>query len=796
MTHPSQFVKILWLTIISVLLIFIPSFATDTFRPVYKPSIEIKKTDETVKIDGILDDSVWKSAGHATNFVERNPGDMIQPEVETEAFITYNDEYIYVAYICYDDPSTIRATMCQRDQFAADDAAILLLDTYGDATWAYQFFVNPYGIQKDVLWTSIQGQDLGFDLIWNSAATITDKGYQVEIAIPFSSMRFPKKDIQSWKIDFWRNRPRESYFQYSWAAYDRNEQCWPCQWGTVEGINNVFPGKGFEVLPTFIANHYGALKDEADPKSDFHNERVRGDFSLGGKYSVSSDITIEAAINPDFSQVEADADQIDVNTTIALFYPEKRPFFQEGSDLFQTLFNSFYTRTVNDPEFVAKLTARTEGLSVGFMSALDNTTPYIIPLDDKSIPAITGKSYVNVLRALKSFHNNSKLGLIVTDRRFVGKEFDGNGYGTVIGLDGDIRLSKNYSIVGQVLRTYNKEPNDSLLTWKIENQSWPPFNADTVLFGQGKHNIAFDGETFAGGGVVAEFRRQARHWNFTIDYNHVSPTYRTETGFDPWVNYHSLFFYTSYHLYFEQGLLERITPQVYTDRRWTFDDELRWRNLDFAIEGRFRFAQTYFNLFYGTAFESWNNVDFDNLWNVDFTWVCRPTNRSEINFNVGQALNVARGVKLTPDYQVIDVKGKETRLNISLNLKPFDRIIIEPSINYAFSKENSTGDKLYKQLISRTKLKFQATKALSLRLVLQYNDTEYYSFAYESKRWDLDPLLTYQISPFSIFYIGSTMDYRHFNEYNDLNNPNNSFNEQWKMSSRQFFMKLQYLFQT
>jgi len=458
--------NLVWLVLILILLIgSIPASASKTFQPVYKPTLEVKRTGEPIKIDGILDDSAWKSASRAVNFVERSPGDMIKPEVETEAFITYDDEYLYVAFACYDDPSTIRATMCQRDQFYSDDAVCLLVDTYGEATWAYEFFVNPYGVQKDNLWTSVQGEDSGFDMVWKSAAQITDNGYHVEIAIPFSSMRFPNKDVQSWKMDFWRNRPRESYNQYSWAAYDRDEQCWPCQWGTVEGIKNVVPGKGMEILPTFVANQLGGLSDGSDPAS-FTNEDIDGELSLSAKYSISSDITIEAAYNPDFSQVEADADQIDVNTTIALYYPERRPYFQEGSDLFRTLFNSFYTRTVNDPEYTVKVTGRKEGLSVGFMSALDKTTPYIAPHYEGSYnpPNGTGESYVNILRALKSFGDNSQLGFIITDRRF-----EHDGYGTVLGLDGNIRLSKNYSIVGQVLTTYTREPDDSASTKEMED---------------------------------------------------------------------------------------------------------------------------------------------------------------------------------------------------------------------------------------------------------------------------------------------------------------------------------------
>ncbi|MCP4569490.1 MAG: carbohydrate binding family 9 domain-containing protein, partial [FCB group bacterium] len=404
---------ILCISLAGLILAATPALATKTFEPVYNPSLEILRATESITVNGRLDDLGWVNAARADNFVERSPGDMTRPAVHTETIITYDEDKLYVAFICHDNPNTIRATMCDRDQFGGDDAVALLIDTYGDATWAYEFYVNPYGVQKDRLWSAVAGEDAGFDLIWESAATITDSGYQVEIAIPFASMRFPSKDVQTWKMDFWRNRPRESFMQYSWAAYDRNEQCWPCQWGTVAGIQNVRPGKGLELLPAFVANQSGNLSGD----DNFENGDIIGDLSLNGKYSISSNVIAEAAINPDFSQIEADAAQIDVNSTFALFYPERRPFFQEGSDIFRTLFNSFYTRTVNDPQLAAKVTGRMGGTTFGFFTAVDENSPYMIPLDQRSITLNTDKSVTNVLRGLQTVGDDSRVGVFFSDRR-------------------------------------------------------------------------------------------------------------------------------------------------------------------------------------------------------------------------------------------------------------------------------------------------------------------------------------------------------------------------------------------
>lgn len=732
-----------------------PTFSiSKEFNPIFNPTLEVSKTNGTIKIDGKLDDSEWKYSSRIDNFVERYPGENLKPEVKTEAYITYDDEKLYVAFCCHDDPSAIRATMCQRDQFYGNDAVCLLIDTYGNASWAYEFFVNPYGVQKDCLWSSISGEDQGYDLIWESAAAITDSGYQVEMAIPFASIRFPNREVQTWRIDFWRNHPRESFKQYSWAAYDHDEQCWVCQWGTVNGIKNVKPGKGVEILPTLISSQVGILPNY-NPDSSWKNEDADAEMSIGGKYSITSDITLEAAYNPDFSQIEADAAQIDVNSTIALMYPERRPFFQEGSDIFRTLFNSFYTRTVNDPQFAAKLTGRINRYSIGFLSAYDENTPYMIPLEESGLLVNTGKSYVNILRAARSFGGDNHLGFIVTDRRF-----DGGGYGTILSVDSDIRLSQKYSVVGQYITSFTKEKDDSILSKGLED----------ITFDNGKHTVAFDGESYSGDAIITQLRRQARNWSFTINYDHVSPSYRTETGYDPWNDYRNFNIWLGYNLYSENGIFERISPQIWFDNRWNFDGDKKWYHVDLSLNNDFRWAQTYFGISYMRSSEKWRGVRFKDLWNLEFYTGSRFSDAIGYNMNFNFGTAVARWLL---------EKGNEIWFWGSLDLKPIDRLTIEPTVSYSRSEGIDTDEELFKQLIGRTRIQLQANKELSFRLVVQYNDSW--------DNWDIDPLLTYRISPFSVFYIGSTHDITEL-----TGEPDNR--RVWKQTSQQFFMKLQYLF--
>ncbi len=784
-----------YLSVLIVLMLAVNSFAS--LQPVYKPHMNVIKTEFPIKIDGKINDLEWEGATSITSFFERDPGENIAPQVNTETFITYDDNNLYVSFKCYDDPSTIRASLTQRDQYSGNDEVGVFIDTYGDASVAYMLFVNPLGIQKDLLWNSITGSDTGYDLIWESSAEITDFGYQVEMAIPFSSFRFPNKDVQSWKIDFRRNHPRESYHEYAWAAHDRNEQCGPCQWGTIDGITSVKPGKGIEFLPAYVGNQNHEFNGNSLENLGFESE-----VSLTGKYAINSDVTLEGSINPDFSQIEADAAQIDVNSTFSLFFPERRPFFQEGADIFRTMFNSFYTRTIFDPQYVAKLTGRPGKFRFGFISAYDDSSAYIIPLEESDITFKASKSYVNVLRGLKSIGQNSRVGFMLNDRRYEGEE----GSNTIFALDGDFSITRSLRYDMQVIYSYTKEgsgdiiPYDTLINvdtlWNNGSVSEIDSTYEVTKFDyDGDYTLNFDDESYGGIAMISRLRYATRNLFIQAGYNQLDPTYRTLTGYDPVNNHRSADFYTQYTIFLNEGLFERITPQASGFNRWNKQSgEKKNENFNLGINTNLRLAQTSVNINIDNNSEIYANKSYDDMKNINLSVNTQVSSNLGLYASASFGEGIARGTNLLSD---------RNSLSTGFELKPIDNLNIEPSIRFVRGLDNENSDvELFKQIVARTRVSWQVNRKLSLRLIGQFVDSKNSFDIGESeygitkgKSFDIDPLVTYRLNPFTVFYLGMVNNYVK-GTYTENLNQYNLYSYDTRENQRKFFFKLQYLFQT
>ena len=724
------------------------------FVPVYHPEMTIRRAAGPIKLDGVLDDEGWKGAARADNFAEHSPGDQTQPAVSTEVLVTYDDQNLYVAWICYDDPSEVRASFCERDRIFSDDFVMLMIDTYGEATLAYEIASNPLGIPGDLLFSSAHGEDISFSMIFETMGKITEFGWVVEMKVPFRSLRFPNSEDQVWRVDFWRNRPREVRYQYSWAAYDRDIDCWPCQWGTMKGLSDINAGTGFELLPSVVGYQTGSL----DNNGEFQNKDPDGELGLGIKYDFTSEISAGVTINPDFSQVESDAAQIDVNSTFALFYPERRPFFQQGRDIFNTDFNAIYTRSINDPSVAGKMIMRKGANSLAFLSAYDENSIVILPFEEESRYVANGRSFSNLLRFRHDLGEGSHLGLVATDRRF-----DGGGSGSLASVDGQIRLTQSNSIEFQIIGSHTEEINNPGLTDSA-------FNEQT--FDNGKYTAALDGEEFSGHALTIGLERSTGNYWLGGSYRERSPTFRADNGFEPQNNDRVAHANIGGIKRFEDSkVMENINGNFNLGRKWNFDGVQKdeWAMLNFEL--RFRAAQTGIHSRLMTSNELFGGIQFDDIWLAHTCFRTTPWEALTFGANYDYGHRIARRHL---------VMGKEVNYGVWADIRPISRLLVSASYHRILSDDLETDERLFSQSIFRLRANLQMSRRFSFRLITQYND-RYHT-------WDLDPLLTYRVNSLSVFYIGSTHSYGEFAL-------DESSREDWHLTERQYFLKFQYLFQ-
>jgi hypothetical protein len=733
--------------------------AVQAFSPQFRPTLEAVPLRGEIVIDGELDDSGWRRAAIARGFTEVSPGDQVEPPVESEAWVTYDDMHLYVALIAYDDPSAIRVSLRERDNIFRDDYFGVLIDTYGDQSRGYELFVNPLGIQGDMLIDADGSEDSSFDAVWWSEGRLTERGYQVEISVPFSSLRFPDADTQSWRVNFWRDHQRDVRRRYAWAATDRDDPCWMCQWGELTGIHGIRPGKHLDVIGSLLGTQSGSLADSDDPNSSFENAKPEGEAGLYVRYGLTSNASATLALNPDFSQVESDAGQIDVNTTTALFYPERRPFFQEGSDLFNTWIDVVYTRSINDPVVAGKLNGRFGATSLIYTVARDENTPLILPFKDQSELLTLGRSTTNIVRARHSLGDRSHIGAIVADRRL-----DAGGGGTALGADAQIRLSRNYNVEGQVVLSRTAEPDAPELTEDLDVERFDGLTA------------AFDGETYLGHALYTSFERNGRVWNLDLNYTEYSPRFRTDTGFTTHNDFREASGWTGLNYRRDGGWVLNWEPSLGFGRIWAyhggFEDEWLRPQIYMNLRG-----QTEFSYNYLISGERFAEVLLPGIRMHSFWVNTRPTELLSCGANIlfGQAI-----------YRDLDAPelGNSFRVSADATIKPTERLVISPSWDYARMDSRLRPERLFEGYILRTRLTYNFTRQWFTRLIVQYNQF--------GERLDLEPLLTYRLNPFTVFYVGATSRVDYFADEDALDAVEDSA---WKLSRQQFFTKVQYLYQ-
>jgi len=738
------------------------SEATVEFAPNWKPTMAIPRCDGAIRVDGDLDDTAWRTAARATGFAEVDPGDQVKPRVESEAWVTYDTQNLYVALLAHDDPSTIRASVCERDNIFSDDYFGLMFDTYGDLNWGYEIFVNPLGIQGDLRVFADGNEDISFDVVFDSIGKITERGYQVELAIPFASLRFPARNDHAWRLNFWRDQQRDLRRRYAWAAVDRDNDCWMCSWGTVTGITGVEPASNFDIIPTAIGFQSGARVDPGNPSSSFANDDADGELSLNVRYGVTSSASAEASINPDFSQVESDAEEIDVNSPFALFFPERRPFFQEGSNLYETWISAIYTRTINDPNAAGKFTGQFGNTSVLYLGGQDAHASLVVPSEERSFFLEAGEAFSNIARVQQAYGEASYVGGLFTDRRLTGR-LDGSG--TTFGIDGRHRLNDQWRIEYQLIGSHTTEPTDTAWTSGLND----------VHFDD-EHTVGFDGESFSGHAGYASLEFGDRVWSHGVDYWEYSPTFRTDNGFTTRTGYRTVAINDGVFFRPNRAFLVSWGANLDIGRDWNYEThaiEDGWirPNVNFTFP-----HQTYVDVTGLWSGERFRGEFFGGIRTVAMEIGTRPAEGTQLGAFVRFGRLIARNV----DDPFL---GDGLITEAWASFRPMSRLTIEPTWEYQEIGRPEEGGKLFAGYVLRNRFNLQFTRELVLRLVAQYDGFD--------DRFEVDPLLTYRVNPFTVFYLGATSDY---DQLQRESGSSDGTEDDWELTRRQFFAKVQYLF--
>ena len=738
-----------------------------SFKPNILPGLNVPKLNAgNMNIDGVLNEDVWSNAVMAENFTEISPGDNVKPEVETKVKIFYDDDYIYFGYTCYEkDMESVRASLSDRDRMYGDDWVGPFIDTYSDLKQGFEMYVNPKGIQGDLLWTS-NSEDSNYDIIYDSEAKMYKDKWTAEMRIPFKSLRFPDRKEQKWRIHLLRNRPRGARQEIYWASVSRDNPNFMGQSGTLYGIKDVKRGRDIQILPYILGTQNSTLEDFSDPNSKFTHGKLEGEIGLSAKYGLSSTLTLDATYNPDFSQVEADAPQININSPFALFYPEKRPFFLEGIDHFATPINVSYTRSINNPLFAAKLSGKINKLDIGFISAYDENTPYIIPLTERSFFLSSNKNSVsNILRMKYDMGGENYLGFIFSDREQSAdssKAFGFTGFNRNYGFDGKFNFASNYYLTFQILQNNTKEINDTNFKYN---------SLKNFRFDDNKYTALLDGESYSGSNVYLSFNRNARNWSFYSEYFFQAPTVRRDNGFIQRNNFHQLFMQQEYNFYPEGKVLRRVNPELNMEIRYDAKGKLKEQFVELNL------VTDWTNGIYSSAgYLPVNNEDYGGIFHK---------NINRWHFNM-EANNLSKfitggfyyeGGKFIVRFEDPTYVGFGHNLDIWATIKPFDRL--RNDINYSYSElsKSAGGEKLFAGYVVSDKISYQFNKNFFLRVLLQYD--------LFSRNFTVDPLLSYKWNPYTILFLGSSHD---ISEISD----NNGFGK-YTETDRYFYLKFQYL---
>lgn len=689
-----------------------------------RQTFRVPRAASAIKVDGVLDEEAWQQATSVPVRYEWTPGDNVEPPVATEGLVTYDGDNVYVAFRAHDPkPKEIRAHLMDRDSidtFVQDDHVVFLIDTFNDERRAYQFRVNPLGVQADAI-NGAGGEDWSFDLIWASAGRITEDGYVVEVGIPFKQIRFPSggRDL-TWSMELGRSWPRNVRHRMADHPTDRDRGCQFCQYNKYVGFAGVEPGRNVELDPTVT----GHRTDErtAFPNGGFDSGNTEADAGLTARWGITPNVSLGAAVNPDFSQVEADAAQLDVNERFALFFPEKRPFFLEGSEFFATPLQAVFTRTVADPKWGLKATGKSGPNGGGIFVTSDRVNSFLIPSNQGTdIGFAPGDVTAGVVRYRRDVLSQSTVGVL-----YAGREGEDGYHNRVAGLDAFFQMTDTDSLGLQYLHSDTGYPR-----------------AVAEAFGQPLGS--FDGD-----GWQANYNHFSRNWGGNLFLQDLDEGFRADSGF--------------------VGRVDVRTADATLTRRFWPKPGARWTRLDLNAEvtrtedqrGRLTDDGQYL---FGTFLGPWQSTvgltlgrekfligdtlhEGLNWWRLVLGAQPSGAVKLDLTTRVGETIDFANN---RPADELRLIPAVELKLGSHLNTR----------LSHSYQRlEVEGGQELFTVNLTQLRAVYNFNVRMFVRAILQYRDLEQdpalYGFPVRDETETLlsQLLFSYKLNPQTVLFVG------------------------------------------
>lgn len=723
-------------------------YGQETFTPTKTP-------EKNIILDGQISKGEWEDAVEIHLDIEFNPANNQPARKETIGYITYSDRYLFIAVHAKDDPSNIRASIRPRDDFNIwrDDVFLVRLDPYTDSRNNLGLAVNPFGSQFDVkqvnALTDEQRYDSSFNINFESVGRVVSDGYQVEMKIPFSEIPFPNGENQLWHINLYRHYfENGNEIEVSSQIRDRDNSCVVCQTTDKLVLKGIKIDKRFELLPFVTSSIQGQRKT---PSESMSYQAIKADVGLGVNLDVNKNTSLEVTLNPDFSQVEADVTQIDVNSSFSLQYPERRPFFNRGTDIVNFSDGAFYSRSIVNPIIASKVLSQSKKGRFFLLNAIDQTSPYLIGGEDRSYLGEGEQSVVNVLRYQHLLNISSRIGALMTNRLY-----KGGGYGHLLGLDGLFLLNKNWRLSFEAFKNFNQEPV----------QNW--INSEEIIHGK---TVQLDGEQLDGNAFYIQLYRNTEHWQSYLFFRDLSAHYRADVGFAVRNNRRWGTFFHQYTNILNKKAIQSFSFGTKVDLVYTHQNLYKTFSVDlFAEVISFGQTQLEYTLDFD-AVKTFLEVRYDNL----------PTHQISIEGSPYEALNFEIEWSTGKDLSVNEKTPEVGEINTSFftfSLQLNDKLNINPSLRFAQLKRLNGGPDYFNGNIARLNLRYQFNTAFNIRLIAEQNTF--------TEQFYLQPLIQWNPNPATIFYLGGNQ--------NTLKEIDNIQFKLFQFNQTQLFFKFQYLF--